>query len=220
MSVEMILVVAILSALLMVVMMYKGSNRKPVQQQYIRKSVGEGLDGLRTCDTVLSPRQVGFFNRLVAAFPEHHVLGGVAFTALLESDDERTMTSLRKRKADFVICGPTMAPELVLFLDDPEVDDRQGHRARVDAILRKAGLRFLRYVQLPETEVLLRDVVRVTGLVGRDSIKRVEPTVLQQVRNNRALQVGDAAASEAAGVEEMATLTERRSGERRSARQS
>jgi hypothetical protein len=80
----------------------------------------------------------------------------------MTTDNEDTQKTLSTKTADFVICGKDFAVTAVVFLD-PEGGKggrNRSRNARLDAIMRRAGHRVLRYTEVPKRAKLAVDIKR------------------------------------------------------------
>lgn len=110
---------------------------------------GEGQSGAFRARALMTPNEVEFFSRLVAAVPEHYVFPQVAMSALIEAatNDKKKAHGDRLRiaqqRVDYVICDKACKVVAVV-----ELDDRTHSAAKDqvrDARLKQAGLRTVRF---------------------------------------------------------------------------
>ncbi|MDO4769551.1 MAG: DUF2726 domain-containing protein [Brachymonas sp.] len=115
--------------------------------------------------SLLSNREREMFGVLKKAFPEPNftVLSQVSMQALITTPkkDQGARNRYDKKYVDFVICSPSLFVIAVIELDDCTHDRKQDKDAERDAMLASAGIRTVRYRQIPHhlsVEALRADV--------------------------------------------------------------
>lgn len=121
-----------------------------------RKATGE-----LSAKQPLTEREQAMYFRLTKTLPEHVVLAQVAFSALLTTKDKPTRATFDRKVADFVLCDKAFTVLAAIELDDASHRDRQAHDAARDALLTKAGIRVMRFKNVPDADVLLQAVAKL-----------------------------------------------------------
>lgn len=116
----------------------------------------------------LTPREQAMFWRLSKAFPQpgHVVLSQVGFGAFLSAGKGTSHQRFNQKRADFVILDKSFTVLAVIELDDSSHSGNEQRDAARDGMLQSAGLRVLRYAQVPEVDQLVEDVARPAGATG------------------------------------------------------
>lgn len=93
--------------------------------------------------------------------PAFHVLSQVSMQALITTPKgNQSMRNRYDRKyADFVICSPGFFVMAVIELDDWTHDSKKDKDAERDAMLASAGIRTIRYREIPTPEQVKKDVL-------------------------------------------------------------
>ena len=107
---------------------------------------------------VITRFETKMFQRLKQAFPEHHVLAQVAFSALITSDYMPTRNKFNRKVTDFVILNTHLDVICIIELDDPSHLGKQEEDAKRDAMLNEAGYAVLRYTSIPTVRQLKKDI--------------------------------------------------------------
>ena len=98
------------------------------------------------------------FKRLHEAFPHHHVLAQVAFSALITHDQIKMRNQFNRKVTDFVLLDQTYNVVAIIELDDPSHIGKEKEDAERDAMLIAAGYLVLRYTEIPSIRQLQRDL--------------------------------------------------------------
>lgn len=99
------------------------------------------------------------FLRLKSAFPRHHVLAQVAFSALITSDNLKVRNKFNRKVTDFVILDSAMDVVAIIELDDPTHLKRAASDRERDAMLNEAGYDVYRYTEVPTIAQLHKDIL-------------------------------------------------------------
>lgn len=105
----------------------------------------------------LTEREQSMYFRLCSTFPELVVLSQVSFSALLISPQQSTRNGYNRKVADFVLCTKAFDVLAVIELDDKTHKGREAADEVRDSWLTGAGLRIVRYPQIPDQAKLLAD---------------------------------------------------------------
>jgi very-short-patch-repair endonuclease len=105
----------------------------------------------------LTEREQSMYFRLCSTFPELVVLSQVSFSALLISQQQSTRNGYNRKVADFVLCTKAFDVLAVIELDDKSHKGREAADEVRDSWLKSAGLRIVRYPQIPDAVQLLTD---------------------------------------------------------------
>lgn len=103
---------------------------------------------------VITPFERKMFLRLKAAFPQHHVLAQVAFSALITSQDYKIRPKFNRKVTDFVLLNAALEVVAIIELDDPSHLGKEQEDAKRDAMLHEAGYRVYRFTQIPTLQQL------------------------------------------------------------------
>jgi very-short-patch-repair endonuclease len=114
--------------------------------------------------TPLTDREQSMYFRLLQALPEQVILAQVALSALLDTKDRPTRATFDRKVADFVICSKAFRVIAVVELDDASHRGRQANDASRDQMLTKAGIKTLRFKNIPDADDLRRALQ--TGPMG------------------------------------------------------
>ena len=98
------------------------------------------------------------FFRLKEAFPKHHILAQVAFTALITSQDIQVRNKFNRKVTDFVVLDAQLNVVAIIELDDPSHIGREKQDAERDAMFHDAGYRVIRYTAIPSIRQLQKDL--------------------------------------------------------------
>lgn len=109
--------------------------------------------------TVITRFESQLFFRLKTAFPQHHVLAQVAFTALITSQDIRIRNKFNRKVTDFVLLDQKLQVVAIIELDDPSHIGREQQDAERDAMFHDAGYRVFRYTKIPTVRQLQKDIL-------------------------------------------------------------
>lgn len=114
----------------------------------------------------LTPREQTMFWRLSQAFPQpgHVVLSQVGFGAILSAGKGTSYQRFNQKRADFVVLDKSFTVLAVVELDDSSHSGNEQRDADRDGMLQSAGLRVLRYAQVPEVQQLVADMARPAGV--------------------------------------------------------
>lgn len=156
MNIEWILFALDIIALLTVVSLGSVLSKPRQRPSSKEKRYNSGLHGIVGKSPLGSHHQAMYY-RLAETLADHIILSKVAFTSLMTTDNEETRTTLLTKTADFVVCGRDFKVEAVVFLDDEKRDGRRSRNARIDAIMRRAGHKVLRYTEIPKRTLLAAD---------------------------------------------------------------
>jgi very-short-patch-repair endonuclease len=105
----------------------------------------------------LTEREQSMYFRLCSTFPELVVLSQVSFSALLISQQQSTRNGYNRKVADFVLCTKAFDVLAVIELDDKSHKGNEAADEVRDSWLKSAGLRIVRYPQIPDATKLLAD---------------------------------------------------------------
>ncbi|WP_109440606.1 DUF2726 domain-containing protein [Acinetobacter haemolyticus] len=98
------------------------------------------------------------FLRLQQAFPRHHILAQVAFSALITSDHYKIRSRFNRKVTDFVILDKDMQVIAIIELDDPSHIGKEVEDKKRDDMLQQAGYFVQRYTQIPSIKQLQMDI--------------------------------------------------------------
>ena len=107
---------------------------------------------------VISHFEIKMFERLKKAYPDHHVLAQVAFSALITSNYMVTRNKFNRKVTDFVILNHHMDVICIIELDDPTHVGKESEDEKRDAMLKEAGYTVLRYTKIPSVRQLQKDI--------------------------------------------------------------
>ena len=107
---------------------------------------------------VISHFEIKMFERLKKAYPNHHVLTQVAFSALITSNYMVTRNKFNRKVTDFVILNHHMDVVCIIELDDPTHMGKEKQDEKRDAMLKEAGYTVLRYTKIPSIRQLHKDI--------------------------------------------------------------
>lgn len=99
------------------------------------------------------------YARLISAFPQHHVLAQVAFSALITNQNYKIRNQFNRKVTDFVVLDKDCNVVVIIELDDPSHIGKEKEDAERDAMLNEAGYRVLRYTNIPSAHNLQKDVL-------------------------------------------------------------
>lgn len=108
---------------------------------------------------VITPFESKMYARLISAFPQHHVLAQVAFSALITSQNYKVRNQFNRKVTDFVLLDKNCNVVAVIELDDPSHIGKEQEDAARDAMLQEAGYRVLRYTSIPSVSALQKDIL-------------------------------------------------------------
>ncbi|WP_228285052.1 DUF2726 domain-containing protein [Acinetobacter rathckeae] len=108
---------------------------------------------------IITKFETRMFVRLTQAFPHHHVLTQVAFSALITTQDYKFRNQFNRKVTDFVITTKSMNVVAIIELDDPSHNNKQEEDRMRDYMLNQAGYRVFRYTSIPSTTQLRQDLL-------------------------------------------------------------
>ncbi|MBF7684908.1 DUF2726 domain-containing protein [Acinetobacter sp. B10A] len=108
---------------------------------------------------IITKFETRMFVRLHQAFPHHHILTQVAFSALITSEDYKFRNQFNRKVTDFVITTKSMQVVAIIELDDPSHKGKEQEDAFRDYMLNQAGYRVFRYTAIPSTTQLRKDLL-------------------------------------------------------------
>jgi very-short-patch-repair endonuclease len=107
---------------------------------------------------VITAFESRMFTRLKDAFPHHHILAQVAFSALITHDQMKMRNQFNRKVTDFVVLDREYNVVAIVELDDPSHIGKEQEDAERDAMLIAAGYTVIRYTQIPTIRQLQRDL--------------------------------------------------------------
>ncbi|KGT47106.1 MULTISPECIES: DUF2726 domain-containing protein [Acinetobacter] len=107
---------------------------------------------------VITPFESKMFTRLKDAFPHHHILVQVAFSALITHDNIKMRSKFNRKVTDFVVMDRDYNVVAIIELDDPSHIGKEKEDAERDAMLIAAGYTVVRYTEIPSIRQLQRDL--------------------------------------------------------------
>ena len=107
---------------------------------------------------VITAFESKMFFRLKEAFPQHHVLAQVAFSALITNSNLKIRARFNRKVTDFVLLDKRLNVVMIIELDDPSHIGKEVEDAQRDAMLYEAGYRVKRYIEIPTVETLKKDI--------------------------------------------------------------
>ncbi|WP_338562638.1 DUF2726 domain-containing protein [Acinetobacter sp. KS-LM10] len=107
---------------------------------------------------VITAFESKMFFRLKEAFPQHHVLAQVAFSALITNSNLKIRARFNRKVTDFVLLDKRLNVVMIIELDDPSHIGKEVVDAQRDAMLYEAGYRVKRYIEIPTVETLKKDI--------------------------------------------------------------
>ncbi len=108
---------------------------------------------------VITPFESKMFIRLKEAFPQHHILAQVAFSALITNDNFKIRNKFNRKVTDFVLLNQKLEVVAIIELDDPSHIGKEQEDAERDAMLNEAGYQVYRYTDIPSTHNLKKDIL-------------------------------------------------------------
>ncbi|WP_353143131.1 DUF2726 domain-containing protein [Acinetobacter pragensis] len=108
---------------------------------------------------VITPFESKMYTRLISAFPQHHVLAQVAFSALITNQNYKIRNQFNRKVTDFVLLDKDCNVVVIIELDDPSHLGKEKEDAERDAMLQEAGYRVLRYTSIPSIHNLQKDIL-------------------------------------------------------------
>ena len=108
---------------------------------------------------VITRYETKMFYRLKDAFPEHHVMAQVAFSALITNEHLKIRSKFNRKVTDFVLLDQELKVIAIIELDDPSHIGKEVEDARRDAMLNEAGYHVYRYTDIPNIKVLRKDII-------------------------------------------------------------
>lgn len=121
----------------------------------------------------LTKREQAMYYRLCSALPEHVVLAQVSLGALLTARSYAARNRFSQKIADFVICTKAFEVIAVIELDDASHRTKRKADAERDAMITGAGLRAIRYPNIPNAETIARDI---NGQAGKPETPQLSPS--------------------------------------------
>lgn len=88
--------------------------------------------------------------RLTGALPDLVVLAQVGQSAFLKSNDIAVFRSFSQKVTDFVVCDKAFNVLAIIELDDASHKRKKDKDAQRDAVITAAGLRVIRYANIPD----------------------------------------------------------------------
>ncbi|MEB6677846.1 DUF2726 domain-containing protein [Acinetobacter haemolyticus] len=107
---------------------------------------------------VITSFESQMFLRLQQAFPQHHILAQVAFSALITSDHYKIRSRFNRKVTDFVVLNKEMQVIAIVELDDPSHIGKEIEDKKRDQMLQQAGYLVQRYTQIPSIKQLQMDI--------------------------------------------------------------
>ena len=107
---------------------------------------------------VITPFEQKMFFRLNEAFPQHHVLAQVAFSALIDTDQFKLRAKFNRKVTDFVLLDHQLEVIAIIELDDPSHIGKELEDAQRDEILNQAGYRVYRFTSIPSCRDLRKEI--------------------------------------------------------------
>jgi len=107
---------------------------------------------------VITAFESKMFTRLKDAFPHHHILAQVAFSALITHDNMKMRSKFNRKVTDFVVMDREYNVVAIIELDDPSHIGKEQEDAERDAMLIAAGYTVVRYTEIPTIRQLQRDL--------------------------------------------------------------
>jgi len=107
---------------------------------------------------VITAFESKMFTRLKDAFPHHHILAQVAFSALITHDNMKMRSKFNRKVTDFVVMDREYNVVAIIELDDPTHIGKEQEDAERDAMLIAAGYTVIRYTEIPTIRQLQRDL--------------------------------------------------------------
>ena len=98
------------------------------------------------------------FLKLKQAFPQHHILAQVAFSALITNDHLKIRNQFNRKVTDFVILDQKMQVVAIIELDDPSHIGKEKQDQYRDRMLTEAGYQVWRYTHIPSIKQLQKDI--------------------------------------------------------------
>ncbi|AXQ21574.1 DUF2726 domain-containing protein [Acinetobacter wuhouensis] len=108
---------------------------------------------------VITPFEQKMFLRLNEAFPQHHVLAQVAFSALIDTEHFKLRSKFNRKVTDFVLLDHQLEVIAIIELDDPTHLGKEQQDAQRDAMLNQAGYKVYRYTEIPSCRDLRKDIL-------------------------------------------------------------
>jgi len=107
---------------------------------------------------VITSFESKMYARLISAFPQHHILAQVAFSALITNHQYKIRNLFNRKVTDFVILDKDFNVVVIVELDDPSHIGKEKQDAERDAMLEEAGYRVIRYTSIPSISTLKNDI--------------------------------------------------------------
>ncbi|APR70703.1 DUF2726 domain-containing protein [Acinetobacter haemolyticus] len=107
---------------------------------------------------VITSFESQMFLRLQQAFPQHHILAQVAFSALITSDHYKIRSRFNRKVTDFVVLNKEMQVIAIVEFDDPSHIGKEIEDKKRDQMLQQAGYQVQRYTQIPSIKQLQMDI--------------------------------------------------------------
>lgn len=108
---------------------------------------------------VITAFESKMFYRLKEAFPDHHVMAQVAFSALITNNNLKIRAKFNRKVTDFVLLDHDLKVTAIIELDDPSHIGKEADDAQRDAMLYEAGYRVFRYTNIPNVKSLRKDII-------------------------------------------------------------
>lgn len=164
------------------------SNRNEYHHRHLHQHLKNDKD-----HTPIKPRLIltlneqPIFLKLRKAFPDYFVLTQVSLAALLVSSGQVTRNKFTRYRADFVILDKDFKLLAVIELDDTSHKGPEGKSSELDAMLKEAGYRVLRYSHVPDIEQIRNDVI--VSVQPKRPVRPAQP--LPTKENNNPKPTGD-----------------------------
>jgi len=107
---------------------------------------------------VITAFESRMFVRLKEAFPHHHILAQVAFSALITHDHMKMRNQFNRKVTDFVVLDREYKVVAIIELDDPSHIGKEQEDAERDAMLIAAGYTVIRYTDIPSIRQLQQNL--------------------------------------------------------------
>ncbi|RKG34817.1 DUF2726 domain-containing protein [Acinetobacter guerrae] len=107
----------------------------------------------------ITPFETKMFRRLKSAFPDHHVLAQVAFSALITSDNYKIRRKFNRKVTDFVILNDALEVIAIIELDDSSHLEKFKEDQLRDSMFKEAGYCVFRYSEIPNIRQLQKDIL-------------------------------------------------------------
>lgn len=123
----------------------------------------------------LTPREQAMYFRLVESLPGTIVLAQVSMGALVTAKNRASWNAVSQKTTDFVICTRAFRVIAAIELDDATHKRKKDADSRRDALLQSAGIRTIRYRNIPDAETLKKDFEPLSAHPLPDKRMTTEP---------------------------------------------